>query len=177
MKKVFCSKLFIVLIAIVVALIVLIIKYSNSLSYLSKDSGACINCHIMDSYYASWQHSSHKNVAQCIQCHLPTDNIVHEYYEKAVTGVDHTFHFIIRAEGQVPRANDSTKRMIEKNCIACHRTKVHNLTRDGFNANKTKGKYKVYCWDCHRGVPHGIVRSLSATPNNIGVKYIQDKEK
>ncbi|MCF0219863.1 MAG: NapC/NirT family cytochrome c, partial [Muribaculaceae bacterium] len=28
-------------------------------TYLGDDPSACVNCHIMAPYYATWQHSSH----------------------------------------------------------------------------------------------------------------------
>ena len=31
-------------------------------TYLGDDPAACVNCHIMTPYYASWSHSSHGRV-------------------------------------------------------------------------------------------------------------------
>ncbi|MGB2693399.1 MAG: NapC/NirT family cytochrome c, partial [Thermodesulfobacteriota bacterium] len=45
--------------------------YGEGLSYMSKDPKACVNCHIMQSQYDSWQKASHHTVATCVQCHLP----------------------------------------------------------------------------------------------------------
>ncbi len=38
-----------------VILIVNLIHVSKALSYLSNDPKACINCHIMNTHYATWQ--------------------------------------------------------------------------------------------------------------------------
>ena len=36
----------------------------------TSTSSFCGSCHIMEPYYASWKHSTHKGVA-CIKCHVP----------------------------------------------------------------------------------------------------------
>ena len=45
--------------------------YAEGLSYLSDDPKACVNCHIMQPQYDSWQKASHHTVATCVDCHLP----------------------------------------------------------------------------------------------------------
>ena len=46
-------------------------KYAEGLSYFSADPTACMNCHIMEPQFDSWQKSSHHAVATCVDCHLP----------------------------------------------------------------------------------------------------------
>jgi cytochrome c nitrite reductase small subunit len=46
-------------------------RYGEGLSYFSKDPAACVNCHIMQPQYDSWQKASHHAVATCVDCHLP----------------------------------------------------------------------------------------------------------
>lgn len=43
---------------------------------IGDDPGACVNCHIMAPYYATWSHSSHGRDATCNDCHVPHQNIV-----------------------------------------------------------------------------------------------------
>lgn len=43
---------------------------ANALSYLSNDSAACNNCHVMNEVHRDWTKSSHQGV-ECIECHLP----------------------------------------------------------------------------------------------------------
>ena len=48
-----------------------LVYVSKAYSYLSDDPKVCVNCHVMGPYYATWQHSSHKMVATCNDCHVP----------------------------------------------------------------------------------------------------------
>ena len=48
-------------------------------TYLGDDPSACVNCHIMQPYYATWDHSSHKNVTTCNECHVPHENVARKY--------------------------------------------------------------------------------------------------
>lgn len=56
-------------------LLAYLVYMSKAYSYLSDNPEVCINCHVMGPYYATWQHSSHKNVATCNDCHVP-----HKYF-------------------------------------------------------------------------------------------------
>jgi cytochrome c nitrite reductase small subunit len=40
--------------------------YAHGLSYLSSDPKACVNCHIMQPQFDSWQKASHHAVATCV---------------------------------------------------------------------------------------------------------------
>jgi nitrate/TMAO reductase-like tetraheme cytochrome c subunit len=35
----------------------------------TSQSQFCGSCHIMDPYYSTWKHSTHKDVA-CVECHV-----------------------------------------------------------------------------------------------------------
>jgi cytochrome c nitrite reductase small subunit len=132
---------------------------SNAASYLSDDPKACINCHVMEPEYASWQHSSHARVATCNDCHVPHDSTINKYWFKAKDGLRHSYLYTTGQERQVIQAIDESKKVIQANCLRCHgdlvaeaRTPMgHTLARS--------------CTDCHREVPHGRVHSLSSTPN------------
>ena len=45
--------------------------YAEGLSYFSDDPQACVNCHVMREVFEGWNHSSHKAVAVCNDCHIP----------------------------------------------------------------------------------------------------------
>jgi nitrite reductase (cytochrome c-552) len=38
---------------------------------MSSAPEVCINCHTMNTHYATWQHSSHRREATCVDCHMP----------------------------------------------------------------------------------------------------------
>src|ERR1051325_4163857 len=64
-------------------------RYAEGLSYFSSDPRACVNCHIMNSEYDSWQKSSHHAVAKCVDCHLPHE-LIPKYIAKANNGYCHS---------------------------------------------------------------------------------------
>lgn len=148
--------------------LVLYVGYvSNAASYLSNDASACVNCHIMAPYYATWQHSSHARVANCNDCHVPHDNFFNKWFFKAKDGLRHASMFALRIEPQVIRTLDASSGVIMDNCIRCHTQLNQEFVNTGRIAfsDVTCGQGKA-CWDCHRNIPHGN-NSLSSTPNAI----------
>jgi cytochrome c nitrite reductase small subunit len=134
-------------------------RISHALSYLSDDPRACINCHIMEPMYVTWQHSSHGAVASCNDCHVPQDNVIRQYAFKASDGLRHSLLFTLRRERQVIEAIPASKRVIQENCIRCHTNIVDPVVPS------VHTDFDRACVDCHREVPHGRVHSLSVTPN------------
>ena len=66
--------------------------YADGFAYLSSKPTACINCHVMQDQYNSWQASSHHHVAVCNDCHA-NGNIAQKYLQKGVNGFLHSFAF------------------------------------------------------------------------------------
>ena len=64
------------------------------LSYLSSDPKACINCHTMHSAYATWEKSSHKNVAKCVIVTFLWE-MKSKYKAKSIDGWNHSVAFIL----------------------------------------------------------------------------------
>ena len=134
--------------------------------FIGDDPAACVNCHIMTPYYATWSHSSHGRDATCNDCHVPHQNIALKYGFKALDGLKHTAYFVTHAERQAPMAEALTGQVVMDNCIRCHEqlnTEFVKTGRMGYMKQKAQGG-KV-CWDCHRSVPHRGMNSLMATPN------------
>lgn len=137
---------------------------SNAVSYLSDDSETCINCHVMNTHYASWQHSSHRRFTSCNECHVPQDNLLRKYYFKAMDGLNHATVFTTHNEPHVIRIKEAGIAVVQENCIRCHRNQIHSLSIGEVSGeNYTHGNGKL-CWGCHREVPHGNVTSLSSVP-------------
>jgi cytochrome c nitrite reductase small subunit len=154
-----------VLTAIFTGLLFYIIYISNAPSYLSDEPKTCVNCHVMAPHYATYQHSSHREVATCNDCHVPHNNIVNKFYFKAKDGLRHATIFTLRAEPQVIFIHKAGQEVVQDNCIRCH----FNLINDAKLARQT-ATYNHYrqdrkCWECHREVPHGRANSLSGVPN------------
>ena len=137
-------------------------------TYLGDDPSACVNCHIMAPYYATWQHSSHGRDATCNDCHVPHDSFLKKYMFKAKDGLSHVAKFVTKSERNAITAIDASAQVIMENCIRCHQelnTEIVSTGRMDFMQAKA-GEGKA-CWDCHRNVPHGGVNSLSSTPNAL----------
>src|SRR5690606_33919752 len=110
-------------------------------------------------------HSAHREVATCNDCHVPHDNLFNHYLFKAQDGMRHATVFTLRAEPQVIQIKEAGIAVVQENCKRCHtdlneRIGLLEVTRE----NNLHGEGKL-CWDCHREVPHGRVKSLSSTPN------------
>jgi cytochrome c nitrite reductase small subunit len=150
---------------IFIGLAAFIIHLSKAHSYLSDKPETCVNCHIMSPQYATWSHSSHREVAHCNDCHVPQNNFVNKYYFKAMDGLRHATMFTLRLEPQVIRIKPAGARAVHNNCIRCHENllvdpkletpvAMHRAVREGRS-----------CIECHREVPHGRVNSLSSVPH------------
>jgi cytochrome c nitrite reductase small subunit len=114
--------------------------------------------------YATWMHSSHREVATCSDCHVPHDNIFRTYYFKAKDGFRHASIFTARAEPQVIQIKEAGHKVVHQNCIRCHSDLVTDAKLTVIHEDFFTHKSDRTCWDCHREVPHGTVKSLSSTP-------------
>ncbi|HHO48919.1 MAG TPA: cytochrome c nitrite reductase small subunit [Desulfobacteraceae bacterium] len=151
-----------------------VVHASKATSYLSEDPKVCINCHTMNTPYATWQHSSHRGKASCVDCHLPRESLVDKILAKSRDGFNHSYAMTFRTyEGRNIRASEDARQRIQANCISCHREIVSEITAmDELYRTGGSGGVERVCWTCHRDVPHGRVRGLTATPDNIGIKEI-----
>lgn len=156
-----------ILVAAFIGLGLYVVRLSNAVSYLSDDPQACVNCHVMTPQYITWTHSSHREVAHCNDCHVPQDNIVNKLYFKAMDGLYHSYVFTMRAEPQVIVARAPSVEVIQNNCIRCHVDQVTDAKLAGFVENHHQNRTERLCWDCHKEVPHGRVRSLAAVGHQI----------
>lgn len=130
---------------------------SRATSYLSDAPEACANCHVMTTQYLTWQRSSHAVVATCNDCHVPHTNIAAAYAFKARDGIYHSGIFTLRLEPQVIAMSSAAIPVVEANCRRCHGPLISETHLTEWQPGDKR------CWDCHREVPHGRNRSLSAT--------------
>jgi cytochrome c nitrite reductase small subunit len=135
-----------------------VLHISRAASYLSDNPETCMNCHVMTTEFVTWQHSSHAGVATCNDCHVPHTSLPAKYAFKAEDGLWHSTVFTMRWEPQAIRLSARAEPVVEDNCRRCHAQVVENVSP----AEHRSGDLR--CWECHREVPHGSVRSLSATP-------------
>jgi len=141
-----------------------LIYISNAVSYLSDDPETCVNCHIMAPQYATWSHSSHREVAHCNDCHVPHNNVFNKYYFKAKDGMRHAYMFTMRLEPQTIFIREEGKHVVQQNCLRCHSDLVHNSRLLAMTTTYHDSFNDRQCWECHRETPHGRVHSLSSEP-------------
>ncbi len=137
---------------------------SNAVSYLSDDPETCVNCHIMAPEFATWSHSSHREVAHCNDCHVPHNNVFNKYYFKAKDGMRHAYMFTLRLEPQTIFIKEAGKHVVQGNCLRCHSDLVHNTRLLAYTDAYHHSFNDRKCWTCHRETPHGRVHSLSSVP-------------
>ena len=123
--------------------------------YLGDNPAACNNCHVMDAAYEGWFHGQHKLWAKCNDCHTPHD-FIPKYITKGINGFNHVSAFSF---GEIPnaiRAKETSRDIIQENCIRCHAETVANVADGQMDAER-------YCFECHRSVAHGD-RGVSILP-------------
>ena len=128
--------------------------YAEGLSYMSDDPKVCVNCHIMQPQYDSWQKASHHTVATCVQCHLP-HGFIGKYYSKAENGYHHSVAFTFQNFHEPIMIKDKSSRILQDNCLHCHGALVHEQV-----AQAGHGSGEVRCIHCHASVGHGARAGL-----------------
>ncbi|MDR2455604.1 MAG: cytochrome c nitrite reductase small subunit [Deltaproteobacteria bacterium] len=141
---------------------------SRAWSYASDDPAACVNCHVMGSYYQAWDKSSHRQWATCNDCHVPQDNVLREYGFKAKDGLYHAAVFTVFAEPQSIRARQSTKEVLLSNCIRCHSPLVTEFIKMTPNYETIESGDKKACWDCHQDLVHTRISAIGSN-NNVNL--------
>ena len=131
---------------------------------VGDDPAACINCHIMSPYYATWSHSAHARNTTCNDCHVPNNNMAAHYAFKGMDGMKHGAYFVTHSESQSIEAEKASAEVIMDNFI---REFVKTGRIDYMEAKRGEGKA---CWDCHRDVAHMNKNSLSSTP---GAEFVE----
>lgn len=159
---------------VVIGLFAYVVNESKMLSYFSSDPKVCINCHTMNTHYATWQHSSHREKATCIDCHLPRDSFFNKMLAKTRDGYNHSVAMTFRTYGYNLRISRNAATRIQNNCISCHGEIVSQMLDNSklYTQADSHVQMERLCWDCHREVPHGRTRNLTTSQNNLGVKEL-----
>ncbi len=128
-------------------------------TYLGNNPTTCNNCHVMDAVYEGWYHGDHREWATCNDCHTPHP-LIPKYLVKMESGFHHVSAF---TTGDIPkaiRAKESSRKVVQENCIRCHAEAVSNMLD---TAQSGGMPFDRYCFDCHRSVAHGE-RGVSILP-------------
>jgi cytochrome c nitrite reductase small subunit len=138
---------------------------SKAWSYAYDDPAACVNCHVMGSYYQSWSKSAHREWATCNDCHVPNDKILRQYAYKAADGLYHAAVFSTWSEPQVIRARQATKEVLLENCVRCHSPLVTEFVKMSPDYESITNGDKKACWDCHQDLVHTSISGLGTNIN------------
>jgi cytochrome c nitrite reductase small subunit len=124
-------------------------------AYLGNNPSTCNNCHVMDYVYEGWYHGGHQAWASCSDCHTP-HAFIPKYLVKAESGYHHVSAFVLGNIPEAIRAKESSKKVVQENCIRCHAAAVEAIADGQMDAGR-------YCFECHRSVAHGE-RGISILP-------------
>lgn len=117
-------------------------------------SSFCRSCHIMEPYYDSWAHGSHKDIA-CVDCHIAPG--VTNFVEAKLNGLGQVVDDLLHRTSTKPSASVSD--------MACTRSGCHGM--ETVRKSKNQGKYlfdhgkhldltysgiPVHCTTCHSHV-------------------------
>ena len=123
--------------------------YAHGASYLGNDARACANCHIMRDEYDSWNHSSHRLVAACNDCHAP-HALLPKLFTKALNGFNHSLAFTTGRFHEPVEIGPRNLRITEAACRSCHAALVAEIDR----ASAGGAAPALTCTGCHRDVGH-----------------------
>lgn len=121
--------------------------YGQGASYLSNDPTACVNCHVMDDHYDSWEKSSHHHVAVCNDCHL-SHHPIGKWITKADNGFFHSLAFTLDNFHEPIRIKPRNRRVTQNACVECHQDTVHQMFPT------TPESEMLLCVNCHSDVGH-----------------------
>lgn len=145
----------VVLVGILVGAGAFTFGYGEGASYLSNDPKTCMNCHVMQEHFDSWQQSSHRHVAVCNDCHLPHD-FVGKWVSKADNGFFHSVAFTLQDYHDPIQIKPRNKIITQNACIDCHEDFVHALLPVETHAEDVKKNDVLSCVHCHSAVGHAF---------------------
>jgi len=153
--------LFPVLLGIFSGLGVFTFGYAKGASYLSNNPKTCVNCHVMEDYYDSWQNSSHAHVAVCNDCHL-SHHPVGKWVTKADNGFFHSLAFTLENYPEPIRIKARNREVTQHACVDCHQETIHEMI-----TISVEEKQAPYCFQCHSDVGHAHNRPRNTVnPDN-----------
>lgn len=121
--------------------------YGKGWSYLSNDPLTCVNCHVMEGHYDSWQNSSHAHVAVCNDCHLP-HHPIGKWIVKGDNGFFHSLAFTTGGFHEPIQIKPRNRRVTQGACLHCHEDFVHSMLP------AEEGGEMLGCIQCHSDVGH-----------------------
>jgi cytochrome c nitrite reductase small subunit len=137
------NKLLIGIAAGVIVLGILAAAASPRLIAMTATPQFCNSCHVMNDQYEAWFMTGVHRTIQCIDCHLPNDNLVNHLVWKGIEGTRDLLFFHSGIYTEPIGISDRGKKFIQANCIRCHTGTVSRI--------ETAGRE---CWSCHSRINH-----------------------
>lgn len=137
--------------------------YARGASYMTNDPAACVNCHVMRDQFNGWQHSSHRSVAVCNDCHTP-HNFFGKYLTKGLNGYHHSLAFTTMRFQEPIRIKARNRAITQQACRRCHEN-VTRMIDHGVGGplpaqpapgapRRSREAEQIDCLRCHRDVGH-----------------------
>ena len=126
------------------------LMFAGFMSVMSEVSGSpafCGTCHTMKEEAASFAEASHR-YQECTDCHLPHDNVVSYWIAKGTTGMNDTYHEVMRDYPAHIKLSADGRKTVNDNCLRCHEgtmERVHTAFDDA----------DTDCLKCHSRIAHG----------------------
>ena len=133
----------------VIALVVAMPLFGGVSVEMTSQSWFCNSCHIMNPYYDSWKHGSHKDV-ECIKCHISPG--VENFLAAKFNGLGQVVDDVLHRTSMKPSASVSQ--------LACLRSGCHDVEKVK-NTTKTSGKY-LFRHDKHLGLEYSGIKIACA---------------
>lgn len=136
----------------IVVILAVFAVFSGGAIVVTSQSGFCNSCHIMDTYYASWEASDHNEV-NCLDCHLQPGFT--GYVMGKINGLAQAVDCAVGRVGTKPSAT-----VQDASCLRSECHSVEELTAEVYDYNgvrfphenhlgKVVGGMKVGCATCH----------------------------
>jgi len=144
----------------------------------------CTSCHEMSVFGETWKEGFHGTmkdgivVAQCTDCHLPHDNVVHYMTEKAKSGMkDVSSHLLNKTPDWIENLEHREEFTFESGCTKCHVELVApGISRKAYRAHRDyiTGETKETCISCHTDAGHHELKKKLKKIQAISAKKISE---
>lgn len=108
----------------------------------SESPNFCAGCHVMEPQYEAWFHTGAHRRKNCVDCHLPNENLALHYIWKSIDGIKDVALFYSGTYPEQIKLSTHGAQVLQSNCIRCHSSTVDAIDPDR------------KCWECHRRLVH-----------------------
>lgn len=139
----------------VAALVIALPVVSVPTVEITSHSRFCNSCHIMEPYYTSWKHGSHKDV-ECVKCHIAPG--VTNFVAAKLNGLGQVVDDVLHRTSMKPSASVRQVSCLRSGCHDVERLKTASTTSGKFLFNHGKHLEKevdgitIGCSTCHSHV-------------------------